>query len=176
MDDMTLSGVGLTALTQGVSFLYAQAGELLRRRRERLTETDQQPDSTTVELPPVAFPAGIFNQQPNSDGVIVGRDLIDEVAPRLRALRQSLLPYTDDTEDLDRSSVEVLNEIDELRRILEAIYGRPITFVGESPRSNPTPSTTINVNTQYGGVRAKTIKSGIVVGHDYNERYDPRTR
>ena len=69
-DPLTLTGVGVIALTEGIKFLYGQAGEALKRWRERKAagkNADVEP--VEVELPSDAFAGQLEQPQLHLDAV-----------------------------------------------------------------------------------------------------------
>ncbi len=117
MDPITLAGITAVALNEGVRFLYEQAGEILRSHRERR--------AVTTLLPPEVFeaPAGELVAEP---------DVVTELESELRLLRRDLGEYGQGVDLVDPRDTEVLALVDGLRRTLEAIYGAPIAFRGET--------------------------------------------
>jgi hypothetical protein len=60
---LTAASIGAVALTEGIKFLYGQAGELLKRWRERKEQTGPESGSVnswlvTVEIPQVFSATG----------------------------------------------------------------------------------------------------------------------
>jgi hypothetical protein len=141
MDPLSLAVIGGAALTEGIKFLYSQAGELLRRRRER-TSTDQ----------PTATPsAGLLDRDPGP--LVPDLTLLGQLAEKLQDLRDELEPYVLDLSRLETQ--QPLQQVSALRDALEAIYGRRLTFMGE-PRE---PSGTVITGT----ARVKIVE-GLVAG------------
>lgn len=140
MDGSTLAAVETATLTQGVAFLYAQAGELLRRRRDvrdRAAATHKEPGSGEVpgpeSFPPLQLPEDVFEP--------AGATLISPVPAALDRLADRLLQARRDVDDyvvgmavLDRESQVALQAVDRLRRLLEEVYDASVTFRGEQQR------------------------------------------
>ncbi|MEU9161343.1 hypothetical protein AB0D29_13855 [Streptomyces sp. NPDC048424] len=152
-DPITLAALGALALSEGVKFLYGQAGEVLRQRRERRAEA--------VELP-----GELFERPPAALRVDLER--AEELEPELRQLRQSLSEYGQGVDEIDPSDTPTVELVDALRRTLESIYGQPIVFKGE-----PTPGTAIDLTGEasvkvvrgyVAAVRARAVRSGTVKG------------
>lgn len=166
MEPLTLTAVSAMVLSEGIKFLYGQAGELLKRRRERHDRENageaQQPTESvplTVQVP--AILEGQFNTP------IVHYDRLDETQEQLRTLRQSLNDYVDGIEevDVDPTNHDLLKRVDALRLLLEVVYGQRITFKGESrpPSGTPVVMGTVEVGSLVGeaaGLAAGTISSG----------------
>jgi hypothetical protein len=107
----------MTALTEGIKFLYGQAGELLKRRRER---GDQL---TKAETPAcVAEPAML----PVPDLALVDRFEAD-----LRALRARLHEYASGLDPVDPADEQLLRTVDALRRVIATVHGTPVVFTDE---------------------------------------------
>jgi hypothetical protein len=125
--------LGAIALTDGIKFLYAQAGEILKRRRERTAAPIPAPGLLEGELAPLQLdPAAV-----------------DDRAAELRRLRQRLTEIVEDIEPAEETDTEVVEATLALRRTIEEIVGQRITFRGE--QREPT-GTTIT-----GTVRARTL-------------------
>jgi hypothetical protein len=143
-DPLTLSVLGATVLTEGIKFVYNQATELLKRRREKAAEA---PDVSALEgtLAPL-----------NPDSAV-----LDRVEPDLRELRKVLQDYVDDIEPISAQDDRLLEATDAARRLLEAVYGQRITFRGEQrPISGPVVEGTVDVEAVSGyvaGVRARVV-------------------
>ena len=130
---LALASVANLALTEGVKFLYAQAGELLkwwRQRRDAAHDDAAKEQPVRVEPPP-AIQGKAFEARPSVVAV-------ERLEKDLRALRADLLEYVDGTEVADVSDPAYLARVDALRRALEVIYQHRLTFVGEvRPPSEP---------------------------------------
>nr|WP_052478812.1 hypothetical protein [Kibdelosporangium sp. MJ126-NF4]CEL20764.1 hypothetical protein [Kibdelosporangium sp. MJ126-NF4]CTQ89677.1 hypothetical protein [Kibdelosporangium sp. MJ126-NF4] len=154
-DPLTLSVLGGAALTEGIKFLYGQATELLKRRRERKDAKAELP----AETPALE---GELRQPLQVDPAALER-----LEPDLRELRRGLQDYVDELEPVDSSDERLLETADAVRQILEAVYGQRITFRGEQrPASGPLAEGRVDVGTVSGyvaGVRAKTA-TGTVRG------------
>lgn len=110
------------AITQGVKFLYQQAGEFLSAWRARRRDKDAQPPrvldppaGVTVTGPrPVADP-------PGEDAITVLEQLRDLVEPIQRG-------------EISVWSPAALAAIEQLRDVVEAALQAPVRFDGEPPR------------------------------------------
>jgi hypothetical protein len=151
-DPITLAALGAVALSEGVKFLYGQAGELLKRRREQRASA--------------ALPPDLFEAPPGE--LVVDPIRADELEPELRDLRRKLSEYGQGVDDVDPGDTEVVEAIDALRRVLEAVYRQPIVFRGEHrPDGSPdlTGEATVgDVRGYVAGLRAGRIRSGRAVG------------
>jgi hypothetical protein len=133
--ESSLQGVGLAALAQGVAFLYEQAGELLRRRREtkdREAQTgpaSEGPAGEPVHGVQLEPPAGVFESVPAArphPGVL------DRVAAELLTARRDVEDYVLGTATLDPGSAASLQAVARLRSLLEEVYGTRLTLTGEA--------------------------------------------
>lgn len=156
-DPLTLTVLGAVALTEGIKFLYGQASELLKRRRER------KDAAKTIEMAATGTPEleGEL-QQP----LVADVETLDQLEPELRELRKDLLEYADETEPVQPGDQKLLATTDALRQVLEAVYGQRITFRGEDrPVSGPVVRAKIDVKKVAGyaaGVRAKSVTEGTI--------------
>ncbi|MGQ0775855.1 MAG: hypothetical protein ACT4NY_15790 [Pseudonocardiales bacterium] len=148
---LSLAELGATALTEAVKFLYAQAGDLLRRRRDR-AEYDVHESMTESAV--LAEPCSL----PNPDLDAVGR-----LEAELRKLRTDLHDYVD---AVDPQDAWLVSRTDALRRVLEVIYGTPLIFAGEH-RTEPQIRGRITADDVAGyvaAVRADRVVGGAIDG------------
>jgi hypothetical protein len=146
-DPMSLAALGAVAITEGIKFVYGQASELLKRRRER-KKTGVEPTE----------PVPIKNSE-----VLEGRleplkvdyEILEQVQGDMAALAFELADYKDG--DV-APGPDVAEKVDELRRALEAVYGQRITFKGETHQES-------SGATLSGEARATLVK-GLVAGVD----------
>jgi hypothetical protein len=157
-----LAAVGTVALTEGVKFLYTQAGELIKwwrtRKQGKQEESAPQHESAKVEVtPPASIMGGHFTAE--VDVAALGR-----LEGDLRALRASLGEFAHDVDQIDPQDGEVFQHIDALRQSLEIIYGTRLTFEGEQRDSTqPIIRSAVEVERVAGyvaGVRARNIRAG----------------
>jgi hypothetical protein len=118
---LSLAAVGSVALTEGVKFLYQQAGEILKNWRTRKQAPPAAPEPAPVVLPPV------FDGQLTAPAIHY--DAVSQVEPELRSLHKDLGDYATEVAPIDDLAVA---KIDALRQALEAIYRQHITFKGEN--------------------------------------------
>lgn len=150
VDPLTLSALGTAALTEGVRFLYEQATELLRRRRDSKAKELEQ-SGTSVAVP--ALEGQLAPLVPNP--AVLARHQAD-----LREVRRTLQDYVEEIEPIDPSDRGLLVAAEEIRRLLEAIYGQRITFRGElRPASGPLVEGEIEVTTVVGEAAAVQARS-----------------
>lgn len=162
-DPITLSAIGVVALTEGIKFLYSQAGEVLkswREHRKAASEAGKKTIPITVTPPPI-FEGKLVPLE-------IHLDTLEPLEDHLLKLRASLANYADELEPVDPSDQQLLEEIDALRQVMEAIYQQRLTFKGEQrAASGPVVEGAIDVESVAGtavGVEAKIISSGKVIG------------
>jgi hypothetical protein len=164
VDPLTITAIGAVAITEGIKFLYGQTSEILKRWRER---KDAGKDASTqlnntepidVTLPPA------FEGQLSAP--LIHFDAVERVEEQLRELRRDLSDYVDGIDLVDVTNENVLQRIDALRQLLEAVYQQRITFKGEQrPPSGPVVEGRIDVEEVAGyaaAVHARQIVSGTV--------------
>lgn len=127
-DPLSLAALSAVALSQGISFLYSQLGDLLRRRRERRAAAGN-------DLPEADVVAPLGSAAQVLDGALAGGpidlDALDRHADQLAALRGLLLPYVEGDKPVEPSNRQLLEQVDAARALLEQVYGQHISFVGE---------------------------------------------
>src|SRR5262249_42870647 len=154
------------ALTEGIKFLYAQAGEALKHWRERKAarSASVEHDSaapTSVNLPAEAFVGQL--KDPHLD-----LDVVARLEGELRDLRSALADYAQGVDEVDPHDKQLLETVDGLRRAMEAVYGQTITFNGESGASSGVvvvgEAKVREVSGYVAALRARHIISGSVTG------------
>ncbi|GIH20925.1 hypothetical protein [Rugosimonospora africana] len=161
-DPLTLASVGAVALTEGIKFLYAQAGEAIKAWRTRRNSNEP---SAEVEL---AAPDAAFDHAPRQariDFAVVGG-----LEQDLRDLRAALADLNDGIEEVDPHDHATLERVDGLRRLLEAVYGERFVFRGEPAVSSSAAivkgeAVVEDVRGYVAGLRARKILGGAVAGH-----------
>jgi hypothetical protein len=165
MEPLTLGALGAVALTEGVKFLYGQAGEILKRRRERKKAAEEgraegEPEPLRIKDP------GVLEGE--LEPAVIDFEAVERLEEDLKVLSQQLGNYASGIEEVDPSDEELLRAADGLRRTLEAIYQQRITFKGEErPPSGPLVEGRIDVEQVAGyaaAVRADVLESGRVRG------------
>ena len=174
-EPITLAVVGTIALTEGIKFLYNQAGELLKHWRARRDDAanpaaqSEKIQPTDVRLP-LAFEGQLVEPK-------IHLEALEQLADDLRDTRKELSDYADGIEPVDNKNETLLAKTDALRRLLEAVYQQRITFKGEKrPSSGPLVEGHIDVKQVAGyasAVRAKKIASGTVIADAKAERVEP---
>lgn len=140
IETATLALLGNTALTDGIGFLYGQAGDVLARWRDRR-------DSGRV--------AKSRQRSPDSlDGTLDTLSVNAEELQRLAALigqdRGVLNPYLEGFFPVDARDKGMLEAMARLRASLEAVYGQAITFRGETGR--PATGTHVSIRATLGDI------------------------
>jgi hypothetical protein len=162
VDPVTLSAaaIGATALTEGIKFLYAEAGALLKRWREKrdIAATTKE-EEITLTLPDV-FGASESTIRIHFEDIAKAED-------SLRALRKDVMEYAEGV-PVDMANESVLEQVDALRRLLEAIFRRPLTFKGETrSASHAVAVGEASIDEVLGyvaGVRIRTMSAGTASG------------
>jgi hypothetical protein len=126
-DFANLSALGTAALQQGIKFLYEQAGEALKWRRERRSKT-AAPQPAAGPVPP------IFHD--HSGPFTFHLDKIEAVEELLRPLVATLAKWAEGKEPVNPASLELIAATAALRLAMEHIFQRPLTFKGEQRASN----------------------------------------
>ncbi|MFH0522235.1 hypothetical protein ACHBTE_34385 [Streptomyces sp. M41] len=141
-EPLTLAALGGVALSEGIRFLYAQADQLLDRRRAPREE------DATPELP-----------APDAA-------LVDRFEPDLRALMAELAPQVRDRgtgTDADSDTEEIRRNAEALRRLLSAIHGTHIVVGQASPATVKGRIDVEEVAGYVAAVRARTARGSIEV-------------
>ena len=166
-DPVTFSAaaLGMAALTEGIKFLYGQAGDLLKHWRQRKDAKGKDTSgAAVVAAPAVKLPEAVFAGQLVDPAIHV--DALNVAAPQLLALRQELMPYVEGVADIATEDRALLDRVDALRNLLEAVYQQRVTFRGEQrDASGPIVNGFIDAKRVAGEVevlRANTIASGRV--------------
>ncbi|MFF5081419.1 hypothetical protein ACFY36_30595 [Actinoplanes sp. NPDC000266] len=128
VDPLSLAALTAAVLTQGIGFVYSQAGELLRRRRERRKQADSGRDQA-MDMPQPAEGHEALDGDLGTGPV--SQEALDRDADQLAALRGLLQPYADGDRPADVTDRQLLEQLDAARLLLERIYQRHITFKGE---------------------------------------------
>ena len=174
VEPLTLSVLGAAALTEGIKFLYGQAGDVLKRWRERKNTGEgpraDEPEPLQVDTPDVL----VGELQP----VSIHFQAVERLADDLRVFSARLGNYANGLDEVDPKDEELLEATDALRRVLEAVYQQRITFEGETtrPPSGPVVAGRIDVDEVAGyaaALRADIIESGKVTLEARAKRVEP---
>lgn len=160
-DPITLTLVGTVVLTEGIKFHYGQAGELIKRWRDR-KDAAAADTSKKIETPLKADP-NIFNG--TVAPLVADAERLQSLEPQLRQLRSALADYADGIEPVDVQNNNLIAIADALRQQLETIYGQRLTFKGEQRQPSGTPLVigTAEVKS-VAGLAAGVIAGAITVG------------
>jgi hypothetical protein len=149
-DPLTLAALTAVGLAEGIKFLYGQAGELLRRRRERK-------DGTAAEAPPGLLTGAV-------DLSRLDDNVLERERPAIEALYAQLTLHGQCLADADPADKELVRRAEALRALLELVHGQRITFRGEKrPASGTRVDATADAERVAGylaAVRAETIAEG----------------
>jgi hypothetical protein len=163
---LTLAGIGGLALTEGVKFLYAEAQDLIKHWMDAKKSAGDSaaalpPVQVEVELPP-AFAGQL--QSPSANLAVIAKN-----EDRFEALTGALSLYATGTKPIEPSDRKLLAKADELRGLLEEIFGQNLTFAGEERPATGTRILrgTVNVDVLHGtaaGVSTDTL-ADVTEGH-----------
>jgi hypothetical protein len=158
---LSIAAVSAIAVKEGIKFLYGQAGEILKRWRERKDQADiaKESEPTAIVLPPV------FAGQLKDPSIHF--EEVARLEPTLRALYRDLSEYATDLLPVERTDADLLQKTDALRRIVEAILRQHLTFIGED---RPASGTLLS-----GAVTAVTVE-GEVAGVDGEGKLEGEAR
>lgn len=130
-----------SALTQAIGFLYRRAEVVLDRRAARRNADE--------ERPPEVVPAVVVGDPGNPLDFELER-LTPERAERLDSLVELLGLYAENEQLIDGQDERLRRNLGRLRAVLEDVYGRRITFVGEER-----PASGVRVVARAGDVHGK---------------------
>ncbi len=132
VDPLSLAALGGAALTGGITFLYGQVTELLKRRRDR-AEQAAAAEPPVVPGGPVEVLDGALVARPVDLTVVAGNEA------RLLELRRGLGDYADGLVTPDPADRRLLEQVAALRGLLELAYGQHVTFRGEQRPATGSP-------------------------------------
>lgn len=150
MEPFSLAVLGGVVAAEGVKFLYGQATDLLKewRARRSLDVPLAESDALDGPVPPTT----------------VDPELLRTYHRELTTLSAGLSPYALDHADLDLDDPEIAAAVDQLRRLLETLYGVRLTFRGEQrERTGTTIDVQQKLETVHGsatGLAAKSLADG----------------
>jgi hypothetical protein len=126
---ISIAAVGAVALTEGVKFLYGQAGDILKEWRSRgKTVKSQEKAPEAISLP------NVFDGQLQEPSIDYG--VVATLEPDLARLYRELSEYATDLLPIEAGDEQLLRNVDALRQCLESVLHQRITFKGEKrPRS-----------------------------------------
>lgn len=139
-EPFSIAALGAVAISEGIKFVYGQAAELLKRRRQRKTTGVEPQEPIPIENADV-LDGPLKPAKPDYE-------ILESMQEQVTALAVELSKYRD---GLVEPPPAVAGTVDELRKALEAIYGQRITFKGEKGREAT--GTVVS-----GEIRAKLVK------------------
>jgi hypothetical protein len=141
-----------SVIQQAVQFLFAQAGEVLSAwRRRRRDPSASEP--TRLEPPPTISVGEAIAPIPPPD------QLTEDTLAELREAMEPVIAGR-----VDAADPAVLAAINELRKVLEAILGSPITLRGEEPRTIRVEDVKVRVREAQGTITGVLAALNQVVG------------
>ena len=173
---LSAAAVGAAALTEGIKFLYSQAGEILKRWRMR-RDRDKQYDAEKAnasEAVEVDLPE-IFEGQLKDPEIHFGH--VKELKDQLRELRKELSDYAEEIEAVNETDPNLLKKVNALRNLLEIIFQQSITFRGEKRRLSGSPVLlgiveAIEIAGDAIGVDVETVTTGEIRGEIQADRIE----
>ncbi|WP_448642788.1 hypothetical protein [Geodermatophilus sp. URMC 63] len=128
VDPLSATAIGAVVLAEGIKFLYNQAGELLKRYRERKDSAGKEaPDGPEPLLQvPSDIVAGTTQAVPPDYAVV------EKLAPSLLDMRRPLADYAQGLATPRPEDPLLMEQVNALRELLEMVYGQRITFKGEA--------------------------------------------
>jgi hypothetical protein len=156
MDEFSIGALGMKALSDGIAFLYTQAGELLRKHR------DNKADSERPDLPAFDPPVGLFEGLPEAP-LEADAHSLELVSDQLRDARKRLSPFADGTEPVDPNSTTMILALQQVRLLLQDVYQHELRFPNE--KASPLSTTAENYG-KSGVVAAGNIKAKYIAGHN----------
>lgn len=162
-DPITLATVGGALLTEGVKFLYEQAGLLIKRWTQKREPEPRVPEAAGVdEHVQVDLPKALGG---GSTTVRIDARALATLIEPLKAMRKELSEAADGLVTPTKDDDALLGNIDAMRRMIEAIYQKRLDFTGEQ-RSGDVPTVTGSVNVQHvlgyvAAVRARVIRGAV---------------
>jgi hypothetical protein len=127
VEPITLGALSGVALTEGIKFLYAQAGEVLKGWRAR---GGGDVSVSSIEAVDAEIVEGDL-QLATPDW-----DAVERLGGDLRVLRSQLADYIDGIEPVGPDDLALLETGEALRKMLEVIMRQRITFTGETRRAS----------------------------------------
>jgi hypothetical protein len=147
------------ALNQGISFLYGQAAELLKRWRDR--KEAGRPGTTLSAAPADGVDQSVLvgELQPHP----IDSSAVSEHLDEMILLTEKLGSYVIGIRSIDPSDIELTSSVEALRGLLELAYRQQITFQGEQRATTGSDIDVEIVAERVAGeltlARIKTIKS-----------------
>ncbi|MFI9552769.1 hypothetical protein [Nonomuraea endophytica] len=122
MDPLSFPMLAGAALSQAFAFLFGRLAHVLDNRKNPSVEAEQ------IDMPEV-LEGDLQPLQANAE-------IIDDNILQLQALSGKLSTYERNSDRVVATDEELLEDLGELRYLLEQIYGQQITFAGEDRASS----------------------------------------
>lgn len=142
-----LSTLAAAAITEGVKFLYRQAGEFLSAWRGRRQDKDAPPPRVLDALDGVT----VTRARPLSDPPS------EQTVKLLEELQQLVEPIQ--SGKIDATTPAARATIEQLRDVIEAVLQTPVRLAGEPPR--PVKVSDVNVVTQQVASRVTGLRADL---------------
>jgi len=159
VDPLSVTALTGVALTDGIKFLYDQAGAILTRRAER-RRAEKLGTAPPAEPIPVKPPEVVAGQLAP---ISIDAAAADVLADELKELRRRLDDYAQGYETPREDDRDVLRTIVALRDAIEDIIGQRITFKGEARERSGTPVVTGRISAAEIRGRATAVEVGDMV-------------
>ena len=124
MDPLSLSMIGGQTLTLGIQFLYAQAGEVLKRWRERRDGDEPEAAVATAEV-------GTAGLQQKPEDLTVDFAALEHLGPEILKAQAALAEYAEGISAVGTDNANLVRVTDALRSALEKVLGQDLTLEGE---------------------------------------------
>jgi hypothetical protein len=161
MEPFSLGVLGALAATEGIKFLYGQAGEVLKRWRDRKAGRTEAADAPLPAPDPDLLEGDLRSP-------IINYQMVDQLHDEIRGLGGVLAKYASGFDEPNPNDAELSAAFDGLRRALEVVYGQRITFKGESREASGAAVVgRVEVESAAGdiaAVRARLVRSGRIEG------------
>jgi hypothetical protein len=163
---ISLASVAAVTVSEGINFLYAQAGELLKRWWDKNdTQNSTEPERINLELPEKAFDGRLHDP-------VVHYDVLRESADELETTYGRLAPYINGARRMETADAKFLALADQLRTMLEVVLEQTITFKGEQRAPS---GTRIDASMKIGVVRGEATNVDLEGAGDVRSDVDATT-
>lgn len=122
MDPLTVGFLGGVAVTEGIKFIYAQAGELIKAWREK-----RKKSSSDFEVP-ILSPELLSNGEINS---AIAEDDLEQYGKKLYELARQLQPYLGGEADI-RGGDQAMLLASNLWEIIRNVYQQDLQFTNNA--------------------------------------------
>lgn len=124
MDPVLISTLGAVAFTESVKFLYGQAADLLRARRER-----RRANSSDTKIEVAISDSAPLDANPGR--LTADLATLERVHSELAEVGMELAPFAVGDAEISAQPTEVEELATQLRSLLEEVYSARLTFQGE---------------------------------------------